>query len=179
MILSFALSMAFLMAGPTSFPFTRPMPTKPSSLPTTTVMANLTLLPESVILWTMFTSNTSSVISGRSMSTISGSLRGNRELRASLMVVILPSYTSLPSFVLGTHFKEYLSSLSFSLRLPPVLGLNAIFPLLDPVHDCFEGLLHFLIDMRTLDPLLGGQHLLAVRDVHAGVQHAFERCEDL
>ena len=39
------------------------------------VIANLTLLPESVILWTMLTSRTSSARSGSSMSTICGSLQ--------------------------------------------------------------------------------------------------------
>src|SRR5512133_252079 len=47
-MLSLALSMAFRMVGPTSFPLARPMPTKPSPLPTQEVTANRTLRPESV-----------------------------------------------------------------------------------------------------------------------------------
>ena len=52
--------MAFLMEGPTSFPLALPIPMNPSPFPTMHVTANLTLLPESVILWTMFRSMTSS-----------------------------------------------------------------------------------------------------------------------
>jgi hypothetical protein len=49
-ILSLASSMALRMVGPTSRPLARPMPMKPSPLPTATVTPKRTLRPESVIL---------------------------------------------------------------------------------------------------------------------------------
>src|SRR5659263_667873 len=65
-----AVSIAFRIAIPTWTSFPSPMPIKPSPLPTMTVALNFTLLPESLILWTILISRTSSLISGSNASTI-------------------------------------------------------------------------------------------------------------
>ena len=106
---SLALSMALRIEVPTSLPLQRPMPMNPSPLPTTQVILNLTLLPESVILCTMLTSMTSSLRSGNSMSTISASRSGSFVASAWLMLVTSPERTMCPSLVFGTH--SILSSL--------------------------------------------------------------------
>ncbi|EMR73299.1 SSU ribosomal protein S5P, partial [Thermoplasmatales archaeon SCGC AB-539-N05] len=67
----------------------------------TVVITKFILLPESVILCTMFTSMTSSSKSGNKTSTTSGSLRIKPDFSAPLIVEISPFLTSLPSRVLG------------------------------------------------------------------------------
>src|SRR4030042_924999 len=121
-------------------------------------MANLTLRPESVIRWTMLTSRTSSASSGRSMSTISGSLSGSLLLSASLIVVILPSTTSLPSLFLGI---QSLISRTSDLALRTL-------------EHGSRALMHVL----AAYPVIAREHHVTVRDVYAGVEHALQGCED-
>src|SRR5436190_1826559 len=100
---NFALSIALRMEGPTSRPRARPRPANPSLFPTMHVMTKFTRRPESVIRWTMFTSRTSSSVSGNRTSTISGSRIGRLVLIASPRLVISPARTMRPSFVFGTQ----------------------------------------------------------------------------
>src|SRR5512137_2542717 len=99
----------------------------------------------------MFTSRTSSASSGSSMSTISGSLRGSLLLSASLIVVILPSATSLPSLVLGTQ--------SLILRTSDLALCG------------FEHRHGALVHVLAGQPVLRRDHVLAVRDLHARVNN--------
>src|SRR2546428_635980 len=134
-MLSFALSIARRIDGPTSRPRARPRPAKPSLFPTMHVITKFTRRPESVMRCTMFTSRTSSSVWGRRMSTISGSRIGRPVRIASPSVVSSPARTSRPSFVFGAHSLRFLSGLAArasrlrprpprrcGIRGPPVLS---------------------------------------------------------
>src|SRR5512136_878828 len=90
----------------------------------------------------MLTSSTSSASSGNRMSTISASLSGSLLLRASLIVVILPSETSLPSLVLGVQsaITSHLRSCPLSPRTSRPYPLACAFQLscrhLGSFHHC-------------------------------------------
>src|SRR5438093_1599373 len=119
-MLSFALSIARRIDGPTSRPRARPRPAKPSLLPTMHVITKFTRRPESVIRCTMLTSRTSSSVSGRRTSTISGSRIGSPVRIASPSVVSSPARTRRPSFVFGAHSLRFRSGLAArASRLPP------------------------------------------------------------
>src|SRR5438067_747765 len=119
---NFALSMARRIDGPTSRPRAQPRPANPSLFPTMHVMTKFTRRPESVIRWTMFTSRTSSSVSGNRTSTISGSRMGRLVLIASPRLVISPARTMRPSFVFGTQAERSRSGRAAraSLRRPPL-----------------------------------------------------------
>ena len=93
---------------------------------------------------------TSSLRSGRRISTISGSLRGSLVARAWFIVVISPLSTILPSFVIGTH-----SAILISLHV----ALDLFYHLLDGLVDMFPGY-----------PIIGWEHIIAMRYIDAGIK---------
>ncbi len=134
------------------------MPTKPSPLPTTTVIRNLTLRPESVILCTMLTSMTSSLRSGRRMSTISGLTQ--RELRGE-------GLAHGGDLSVEDHLAQSCLWNPFHLSSPPCgsLLLNQSFP-------------HPRRCAAPFSLSLDGQHVLAMGDIDACVDHALQGGED-
>src|SRR5688572_10899093 len=171
---SFALSIARRIAGPTSRPRARPNPAYPSLFPTMQVIAKFTRRPESVIRWTMFTSSTSSSVSGRRTSTISGSRIGKAVLIASARVVISPLRTIRPSFVRGFHSVRSRSGRAAraSRRRPPLrFGISGG---LQFRLDRLEQLRHFAPDVVPPYTLLRRQYVRAVGHREPCVEEALE-----
>ncbi len=96
-----------------------PTPKKPFPFPTATTALNLVSSPASVCFCTMPTLTTSDFRSGMSVLTISGSLNLRPIWNISSREVIFPSWTILPSLVLGTHggSSRLLAPPSFSAAL--------------------------------------------------------------
>src|SRR5271157_5904824 len=111
----FASLIASSTGGFASVAFTTPMPTWPRPSPTTTVVLNFLCLVSFVILWTTAVSSVFDSSPGSSASIISTSLMSLPWVNMYTMLVILPSFTSSPSFVLGCQFAMLNTSLTSSL----------------------------------------------------------------
>src|SRR6266571_4225161 len=176
---SFALSIARRIEGPTSRPRARPRPAKPSLFPTMHVITKFTRRPESVIRWTMLTSRTSSSVSGRRISTISGSRIGRPVLMASARVVMSPARTMRPSFVFGAHSLRSRSGRAAraSRRRPrPPPRRPGIRP--PPVSTSPRRIARdVLADVRPADAILRWQDVRAVRHRQARIDEALQRRE--
>src|SRR6266571_26803 len=169
-MLSFALSIARRIDGPTSRPRARPRPAKPSLFPTMHVITKFTRRPESVIRCTILTSRTSSSVSGSRMSTISGSRIGRPVRIASPSVVSSPARTSRPSFVFGAHSLRFRSG-----RDPRAAAASGRLQL--RLHGV-ELRRDRLPDVCAANSLLRWQHVRAVRDRDARVEQALQGGEE-